>query len=63
MKSAEYVGFVGCELDKGDRTFILGTRSSEKRKGDRSFFLGDRASEKRKGDHNSYNDRSVWYLV
>ena len=50
MKSAEYVGFVGCELDKGDRTFILGTRSSEKRKGDRSFILGDRASETRKGD-------------
>ena len=46
MKSAEYVGFVGCELDKGDRTFILGTRSSEKRKGDPSFILGDRSSEK-----------------
>ena len=47
MKSAEYVGFVGCELDKGDRTFILGTRSSEITKGDRT----------------PYNDRSVWYLV
>ena len=46
MKSAEYVGFVGCELDKGDRTFILGTRSSETTKADRSFILGDRSSEK-----------------
>jgi hypothetical protein len=35
-KIAEYVGFVGCGLDKGDRSFILGDRSSETRKDDRS---------------------------
>jgi hypothetical protein len=28
-KTAEYVGFVGGELDKGDRSFILGDRLSE----------------------------------
>jgi hypothetical protein len=31
--------------------------------GDRSFILGDRSSETRKGDRTPYNDRSVWYLV
>jgi len=41
----------------GDRSFILGDRSSETRKGDRSFILGDRLSEKRKGDRNPCNHR------
>ncbi|WP_293339437.1 hypothetical protein [Microcoleus sp. CAWBG58] len=27
-KTAEYVGLVGGELDKGDRSFILGDRTS-----------------------------------
>jgi hypothetical protein len=35
-KIAEYVGFVGWELDNGDRSFILGDRSLEATKGDRS---------------------------
>ncbi|WP_293147581.1 MULTISPECIES: hypothetical protein [unclassified Microcoleus] len=46
-KTAEYVGLVGGELDKGDRSFILGDRSSERRKGDRT----------------PRNHGSVWYLV
>jgi hypothetical protein len=49
-KNAELIWFVGCELDKCDRSFILADRSSETKKSDRSFILGDRSSETRKGD-------------
>ncbi|WP_293339419.1 hypothetical protein [Microcoleus sp. CAWBG58] len=32
-------------------------------RGDRSFILGSCSSEERKGDRTPYNHRSVWYLV
>ena len=38
----------------GDRS---GLKNS---KGDRSFILGDRSSETTKGDRTPHNDRSIW---